>query len=1646
MTLDVVRDGILRSKRDELTYSVSSRKRKLRELYAVAKSTEPVPQHPGLNGDVPFDDGEFIFLDANDIYKGRYFDEATLPTRQRYVLNVQSSPPDVATSTSTEVNVDRPLSPNVRRDLSPLKDPSSTSIGPGPGLSKDPTLAWDGVARDRRLGSAADPDFAGDGQVSRASQTTPSAINSLQHNGPNGFATVEKMSKAEPASASNGIGKDRSAARVAGSIAGPGVNPAKAVPESAEDIAFESGPAITSSEVQSEMKGAATVKLPSRSHQHGNASPTDLQDLVFPSKASRRSPKARQSPVPYKDSAITSTSKRFGHGSDDQERNPGLLNINPVIEPASSPSSTVGPYSANTPGINIASTDTSPDHDLLLDDVDTSNSKLTSEIAPSKEDERRKAEHDNLLHSQMKIAHADALARSPSSADAQLRLEEEQAKRVDRQDSVVRATLGHDSPSGATGFGGRKEDLVESSQPSSADLANVADQDTVIARSEGANGAPGAGISQGAHREHSKESPTPALRAGESASSKPEDMTVSDSHGDAGPIARKPNSISPEHFHDELLASPDILDDTMTEIVKHTPNVAIRDETVPKSSRPSTKQRSSSTPSQAERMTTRVSSGAMRHKSVSEILGEKPKSNDQQSTEDVRTGAEKTNAISRATSPLSESQSPTRSMAPTRNCELKDKERSKLSTIIFAKQDISNTHQSPSFARRESNGAIGECIEEEKDYLLPLFAAQASSPPRSQPLTTLLASAHKTLTTSTHYVDFHEQQDCRILKRIYQLQYANRWSLRQMERAAEPPRPVSHWDILLDHMKWMRTDFREESKWKITAAKNVAEWCSAWIAADETERMNLQVRVKRCDHSKSLEAPGIETQDVDMKEAPVPSASREAARGDQGTPDLVPSMEDDPMSDSLDGEEPLLDVQNSIPPAAIFSLASDSVALPVDKTPSSERLLSELPLYEATQNVPSPSRPSLSVISDSIWKLPMVPISKYVLGKMDAKEYRPPCKRSRYEFEEEEGAKSSSTIKLEGIGMTPTGDSAPQSSGSELEPEQDDVALFNPENKHIKDRIHAGHAFRPPWEYGMPSQTFFECRQSSQWTWTEDAELRSLVKEYSFNWSLISSVLSTRSQFASGAERRTPWECFERWITLDSLPADMQKTQYFRAYYARLEAAQRNLMAQPQPQQPTQTKNAVTPVRKRTAQPVRVERRKNTKHLALFDAMRKLAKKRENSLQKQQHAAGVNASRKANNAEATQPRHQNCTPQHLSQIKHERDLKYQERAEAYRQHTLQHRNALLRSAPHSAQQQYGPQNGPSQHPRPSSTNAPNHPSALATASLGNGHGQNGLPHQHQSRSHPPPPPPPPPLPHPPPLPNGLLGNVDGAGQDMNGSSQISMKGMPQAQMQAGMGQQRPSQPMSNDMRLWMESNRIQQEQRRFLQQQQQHGQPHFPSQQQQQHNGQAGPSSSPNLSSMGTVGGQMNMQNNPALMAAIQSNPNGASTPSNNLDPNTAPSSSPHLAHGRPSQNNQPQPLSNGMIPTINSISHQIKTRHPAASPEQISRMASEQLTQYQHRMSQAAMSAAAGAGSNQHAQIGMMNGSSGGVANPQLYAQMMRSHQASQSRGASAGPNGLRPPSRSATPHNQRSGSVQTAQGPNQSPRPPQAQMAGTQ
>lgn len=90
------------------------------------------------------------------------------------------------------------------------------------------------------------------------------------------------------------------------------------------------------------------------------------------------------------------------------------------------------------------------------------------------------------------------------------------------------------------------------------------------------------------------------------------------------------------------------------------------------------------------------------------------------------------------------------------------------------------------------------------------------------PLVKLLPSATKTLTTATYYLSLLEAKLVVVHTRIEELKRSDRWSLRQRVKFHGPLRPKVHWDRLIDEMKWLQADFKEERKLKIATCFQIA--------------------------------------------------------------------------------------------------------------------------------------------------------------------------------------------------------------------------------------------------------------------------------------------------------------------------------------------------------------------------------------------------------------------------------------------------------------------------------------------------------------------------------------------------------------------------------------------------------------------------------------------------------------------------------------------------------------------------------------------------------------------------------------------------------------------------------------------------------
>jgi chromatin modification-related protein VID21 len=864
----------------------------------------------------------------------------------------------------------------------------------------------------------------------------------------------------------------------------------------------------------------------------------------------------------------------------------------------------------------------------------------------------------------------------------------------------------------------------------------------------------------------------------------------------------------------------------------------------------------------------------------------------------------------------------------------------------------------------------GAADDPDKDYLEPLFRIQAHESPssRSRSLPELIRNSAKVISTEDQFTANHERLAFRMLRRIYQLQNANKWSLRQMEKQKEPEQPFTHHDHMMEEMKWMRRDFKAERKLKVRVCAWLARSCAEWCNASLEERAQLQVKIK---------PPRLDGGDEEHHES---------------VPELEHCGDSAPEDDAVPGT-----------PRASSPLPR-TIVVPPELLDTVEELQRNGSLSKTLSALP---RTGILTVAKKHEPQPYTAVSKFVEGKVLPTICQPSRKRSRYDYEDEEEVLASEP------GSKRLRDE------QHLPAEGLDCALFHPDNKPIRDRLHSNNAFRPPSEFLMPSTPFYEFRNGSQWIWEDDQKLRKLAKEYSFNWSLISDEMALSTRYKSSAERRTPWECFERWVELESLPADMRKTMYFKTWFSRLEqsqqAAERRYQAQVQAiqQQAAQSGGQThIPMRRRTT-PSRVEKRRSTRYLWMVEGFRKLAKKREQTAWKQAETARAAAQRKSQNDNSNQVRQVKMTPQEFSKKRHERDLQI---AEAQRQHRAklieaqQRQIALARVAAH--QQQTGTLPAP-QHPqlgqqRPLAANMPAQQAQMQASGqqMPNVNAPMASQQQQQARG---------------PLQmatrNGHL-----APPQMNGQvipqAQMQARAAQMAQhqqkMQTGAQQMRNPQSYAGQQQYGMASGHLispgggltnsQQLQNNqallaaFQQQQQQQQQHHHQQQQQQQQQ-------------------QQGVNNQPQAMT--QSNGTHAMNGSPSMPP-------------PPTPQNAPQQLSSGHIPQIVAIKSQLRGTNPQMTDDQLNNLASQQLknqSQSSNQARQNAMNAAAGIPSQSHA--GM---------SPSTYAYSHTAYQNNRQLGNNPnGANGMYPANGDgATQQSQAQPQPQQQQQPQQPPPPP--------
>ncbi|KAI8089856.1 uncharacterized protein BX664DRAFT_315017 [Halteromyces radiatus] len=491
------------------------------------------------------------------------------------------------------------------------------------------------------------------------------------------------------------------------------------------------------------------------------------------------------------------------------------------------------------------------------------------------------------------------------------------------------------------------------------------------------------------------------------------------------------------------------------------------------------------------RMVTRGVSGAVRPKSVDEILS----SLDQK---DVGALSSK--------EPKSNHHSPTPPLLKQRT------------------QQIHITQKKPDWKIGQPqmyNGVKVGDIGGDRIQTLDLFAWQVKA--KAQPLHKALQTAKKTITTQDWKLAREEMKAIKIIQRIEDLKAKNMWGFRQLKRHRASPRSKTHWDSLLDEMKWMQTDYKEERKWKKAMAFMISRAVMEWHWVEDKSTVCVKSKIPS-PLASPLHGPQVTNMDVDGNLLD----TTEKEDDDLKAMDMEPVTPLDPTFDST----------------TIF------------KTPPTSEHLSPSTVDDASSK--TPSSPSLSaatiqqyrsLIRDLNPDIPLITLPVQEFGDLDAHAlfpdlllYEPP--NPNYDdpyFDEIEFSRivpfsALMSRKIELVSRSHVTQSKRTIDGEPI------VSPYDPKVKKIKTLPQHNRfdttplispLFAPKKIKDTPAlqpSTPPVSHTHAPNTWSEDDDvcLIKLILQYSFNWDLICDTLNADRLPISGL-RRTPWECHERW-------------------------------------------------------------------------------------------------------------------------------------------------------------------------------------------------------------------------------------------------------------------------------------------------------------------------------------------------------------------------------------------------------------------------------------------------------------------------------------------------------------------------------------
>lgn len=463
------------------------------------------------------------------------------------------------------------------------------------------------------------------------------------------------------------------------------------------------------------------------------------------------------------------------------------------------------------------------------------------------------------------------------------------------------------------------------------------------------------------------------------------------------------------------------------------------------------------------------------------------------------------------------------------------------------------------------------------------------------PLIKLLPGSHKTLMTDNFELALLEGKIAVLYSRIEELKRQKKWSLRQPIRYYDPyiyskknRKSKSHtWDVLLDEGKWLSADFKESTKFKKACCFTIAQGIRDYWSYGKVMCIK-RAPIQHLD-DKAIASAGDVDQIMEEVDAAKDTADEEEQETNEpATPEKFDGMREDPA----DGET--IDISELLkrPDPATEIPTPDLPSFSLEELEEADISAVDNSMLKTHANIADLRKIDQSIVQN----LPRYSAfdgteQSHVPGQLNENSIMP-VSRMLYPTDEEDG-----WFKI----------ILKDSKGSEVGsskipgPPEYQKGLFG-------NQPHRRFNFlRPP---KPPLVRNIEYRSPTIWLPQDDMYLIHYVAEYCFNWDLIAANLASHSatlkRYESNIERRTPWQCFERYIQLNE-KFQFSDMKGINAYPAQqwLEHAHKAQLT---------TKRRISPLGVGNESIQRGHRK--LRWASMFDAMRKTMRKREQALAK----------------------------------------------------------------------------------------------------------------------------------------------------------------------------------------------------------------------------------------------------------------------------------------------------------------------------------------------------------------------------------------------------------------------------------------------